>query len=196
MGPEVGARRTVHAVEVRLTQGGDVSCWREGQRRGSGGRWVLAWALAAWFTQLVCAARSWCALHAVCPTVHADEVRCTQLFAGPGRRAASSTCAFDASRSFRSLRNCVYRVPVACSVGQNCVYRTPLACSVSGNCVYHTLVACSVGRNCVHLTPLACSVSGNCVYRTLVACSVGRNCVNRATEVCARTPRPPPPSLP
>ena len=56
-----------------------------------------------------------------CPTVHAVEARCTQFFAGSERRDDSSTCAFDASRSFRGLRNCVYRTPVACSVGQNCV---------------------------------------------------------------------------
>ena len=105
-----------------------------------------------------------------CNTVHAVEAWCTQLFAGPERRAASSTCAFDASRSFRGLRNCVYRTPLACSMVRNCVHRAP--------------VACSVGGNCVHRAPVACSVGGNCVHHT-------SNCVNRASKARARAQTPP-----
>ena len=79
-------------------------------------------------------------------TLHADEVRYTQLFVGPERRAASSTCAFDGLRSFWGVRNCVRRTPSACSVGRNCVRRTPSACSVGRNCVRHTPTACTVRR--------------------------------------------------
>ena len=71
-----------------------------------------------------------------CNTVHASRVRCTQLFAGSERRATSSTCAFDASRSFRGLRNCVHRIPAACSVTAKlrapylyCVNHAPEACA-------------------------------------------------------------------
>ena len=99
----------------RLTRGGNVSCWRKAKK----GKWR---SLGPWRKPPAHGSRSFRALGARCtqfwPTVHADEVRYTQLFAGSERRAASSTCAFDASRSFRGLRNCVYRTPVACSVGR------------------------------------------------------------------------------
>ena len=130
----------------------------------------------------------WARCTQFCPTVHAGEAWCTQFFVSPRMMVASSTCAFDASRSFRGLRNCVHRPPLACSVVRNCVHRTPLACSVV--------------RNCVHRTPLACSVVQNCVHRTPVACSVAAklrvpypSCVKRAPEACVGA-RWPPHSLP
>ena len=112
---------------------------------------------------------SWARCTQFCLTVHADEAWCTQFFAGPERRAASSTCAFDASRSFWGLINCVHRAPVACSVGGNCVYRAPLACSVGRNCVYRALEVCArTKRPPLLLLCLSCQqvTAPLCVSRT------------------------------
>ena len=128
--------RTLHAVlPTRYTQLGHAARSFDGTLNVVGAR----------YTQLGHAARSFGAFGARCtqfyPTVHADEVRCTQLFSGPERRASSSTCGFDASRSFRGIKNCVKCTSAACSVGKNCVYRTHLRVARRQNCVYRTPTA-------------------------------------------------------
>ena len=122
------------------------------------------------FTQLRHGARSFGAFGArctqFCPTVHADEVRYTQFYAGLETIPTSSTCGFTASRSFRGLRNCVYRAPVACSAGQKVPEARQSACSVRQNCVYHAPTASTVrrrlapgpnGRHIRFLAPIASS---------------------------------------
>ena len=128
LGSDIGTRRKVHAV-------GHAACSSVGAPHANRNASSVSFgAFGARCTQF-------------CPTVHAVEAWCTQLFPGPERRAASSTCAFDASRSFRGLRNCVHRTPFACSVGQNCVYCASPACSVGRNCVHRTPTACTVRRD-------------------------------------------------
>ena len=156
LGLGVGTRRTVHAVDHAARS--SVGALHANRHASSGFR-----ALGARCTQF-------------CPTVHATEVRCTQFFAGPERRAASSTCAFDASRSFRGLRNCVYRTPLACSVGGNCVNRT-------SNCVNHAPEVCVRPQRPPHPLP--------CLSRQQ-ATSPPRASRNAAQLLALRTPAPGP----